>query len=85
MNRNLIVSEEYRQSCVVYIHNNPVGHGFCMAPEGWQYSSYKTIISKKASKINRDEVIGWFGNKWNFISYHRSNAADMFAEKYNLP
>jgi len=84
INRNLITSEEYLQMCIVYIHNNPVNHGFCRLPENWKYSSYNAIISNEPTNIEREEVFYWFENCQNFIDYHRSNAGDIFAEKYNL-
>jgi REP element-mobilizing transposase RayT len=84
INRNLMSSEEYLQMCIVYIHNNPVKHGLCYSPEKWEYSSYNSIISDRPTRIKRDEVLGWFESKGNFIKYHNSKADDIFAEKYNL-
>lgn len=84
VDRNLINSEEYRQMAVVYIHNNPVKHGFCTSPEDWKFSSYKSIISEGITKIERDEVISWFENRKNFIFYHKSNADEIYREKFNL-
>ncbi len=82
--RNRITSEEYQQMCVVYIHNNPVNHGFCEQAAEWKHSSYGTIISEKPTNVKRDDVLSWFESRNNFIGYHNSNAADIFAEKYNL-
>ena len=84
INRNLIESEEYRQMCIVYIHNNPVKHGYCLTPEDWQYSSYKTIISYKTTNIDREKVISWFCDRQNFIMYHKSNASDIFEERFKF-
>ena len=84
INRNQIGSEEYLQMCIAYVHNNPVKHGFAHSPEEWEYSSYKAIISHRKTEIERDKVIEWFDTKSNFIAYHRSNADEIFAEKYKL-
>ena len=84
INRNLIDSEDYLKLCVVYIHNNPVHHGYCATPDQWRFSSYNTILSPKESEINKEEVTSWFSDKENFIQFHQSNAADIFAEKYKL-
>jgi putative transposase len=84
VNRNLISSEEYRQMAVVYIHNNPIKHGFCTLPEDWKFSSYKSIISEGIIKVERDEVISWFVNRKNFIFYHKSNADEIYREKFNM-
>ena len=69
---------------IVYIHNNPVKHGFCTSPNKWKYSSFNAIISNNKTKIEKDEVLSWFENKSNFIEYHQSNADDIFAGKFNL-
>jgi len=84
INRNLITSEEYLQMGIVYIHNNPVKHGFCSSPEKWKYSSYNSILSERPTKIERKEVLTWFENKINFINYHKTRADDIFREKFNI-
>lgn len=84
INRNLIDSEEYLKMCVVYIHNNPVKHGHCFNPVAWTYSSYPAIISSRSTNIQRAEVLSLFETKDNFISYHSSNADEIFAGKYKL-
>lgn len=84
INRNVISSEEYLHMGIVYIHNNPVKHGFCTSPEKWEYSSYNSVLSNKTTKIERNEVLFWFENKENFRNYHRSQADEIFREKYNV-
>ena len=84
INRNLITSEEYLQMAIVYIHNNPIKHGFCSSANKWKYSSYNAVISNSVTNIERDEVLSWFENRGNFIEYHQSNADDFFAEKFGL-
>ena len=84
VNRNLITSEEYRQMAVAYIHNNPVKHSFCNMPDEWKFSSYKTIISKGKTNIDRDEVISWFENLENFIFFHKSNVDEIYRDRFKL-
>ena len=55
---------------IIYIHNNPVHHGFCTHPVEYPWSSYLTCISLKPTKLNRDRVIGWFDDQANFIYMH---------------
>ncbi|WP_193323852.1 hypothetical protein [Marinifilum sp. N1E240] len=43
----------------MYIHNNPVHHGFCSHPIEW--SSYLTYVSPKPTKLKRSETIEWLG------------------------
>lgn len=84
INRNLIDAEEYLQMCIVYIHNNPIKHGFTSTSEEWEFSSYNAIISKRKTDVEREKVLGWFDSRENFIAYHHSNADEIFAEKYKL-
>lgn len=70
--RKMVDSEKYFQQLVIYIHNNPVHHGFCSHPVEYAWSSYQVCISEKPTHINREIVIGWFGDKRNFVSSHNS-------------
>ncbi len=84
INRTLIDSEQHLQMCMVYIHNNPVKHGFTNSPGEWRFSSYKAIISQEKTDIARESVLRWFESKENFKAYHESNADELFVEKYKL-
>jgi REP element-mobilizing transposase RayT len=68
--RKLIDSDEYLQQVVLYIHNNPVHHGFCGHPLEYPWSSYLTCTSIKPTKLKRDSVIEWFDDRSNFIDAH---------------
>ena len=57
---------------IVYIHNNPVKHGFTASPELWNYSSYLEMLSEEATFIKRKEVVDLFGDMENFKYCHRS-------------
>jgi len=63
----------YFKQVVLYIHNNPVHHGFCSHPVEYPWSSYITCISDKKTKLKRDAVIEWFDNVEDFISIHEKN------------
>lgn len=69
--RKLIDTDEYLRQVILYIHNNPVLHGFCSHPLEYPWSSYLTCTSDKATKLKRDEVIAWFGGKTNCEEEHR--------------
>lgn len=62
--------DSYFTQLVRYIHLNPVKHGFVKAPEDWKYSSYNTILSKRATLVKRKEVIDWFDGVDNFKFCH---------------
>ena len=52
---------------------NPVNYGFCQKPEEWLYSSYNSCISEKSTRLKRDEILEWFGNRDSFIDFHNNN------------
>ncbi len=52
---------EYLRSVTLYIHQNPVKHGYVNKIDEWKYSSYKEIISGKSIYCEgNSEMIGWF-------------------------
>jgi len=68
--RKPIDNARYFKIMVLYIHNNPVHHGFCSHPVEYPWSSYLTCISVKPTKLQRDPVIGWFNNLAEFKLLH---------------
>lgn len=72
--RKQVDNEIYFRNLVLYIHNNPVHHGFCSHPVEYPWSSYLTCISDKPTLLKRNEVISWFDDRSNFIATHRQIA-----------
>lgn len=68
--RKLIDSIDYLQQVILYIHNNPVHHGFSEHPQEYSWSSYLSCISVKPTKLNRGTVVGWFDGEANFKTRH---------------
>ncbi|HNW52245.1 MAG TPA: transposase [Prolixibacteraceae bacterium] len=68
--RKLIDHDEYLKQVILYIHNNPIHHGFCSHPVEYPWSSYLTCISVKPTKLHREAVIGWFDSEANFKTRH---------------
>lgn len=68
--RILIKSEIYFQRVVMYIHNNPVKHGFCSHAQEYPWSSYNTCLSDKPTQLQREMVLDWFGNREYFKLMH---------------
>jgi putative transposase len=68
--RKLIDSDNYLRQVILYIHNNPIHHGFCSHPLEYAWSSYHTCTSVKPTKLKRTEVIEWFNNQSNFKLVH---------------
>jgi putative transposase len=65
--RKLIDNEDYLKRVVLYIHNNPVHHGFCEHPVEYPWSSY---LTERIIKTKREEVISWFDDLENYKAAH---------------
>lgn len=70
--RVIVDSDSYFSKLIHYIHNNPIHHHFRENYESWHFSSYRTLVSDKASLLDRDEVLEWFGGKKAFVDFHHS-------------
>ncbi|MFZ4413061.1 MAG: transposase [Bacteroidales bacterium] len=79
--RKLINNESYLKQVVLYIHNNPVHHGFCEHPMEYVWSSYLSCITLKPTKLVRNTVIGWFDDLSNFKTVHNQKVEITAIEK----
>ena len=70
--RKLISNEKYFQNMIYYIHNNPVKHGFVDEMIDYPWSSYRSILSHKSTKLKRKKVISFFNTVERFKNYHLS-------------
>ncbi|MBL0181994.1 MAG: hypothetical protein IPP96_06730 [Chitinophagaceae bacterium] len=70
MRRLEVNTAAHYSATIFYIHKNPVHHGYCKQISNWPWSSYKTILSKAPTKIERQLVLDWFGDTGKFIAYH---------------
>lgn len=71
-NRKLIDSDSYFSALTIYIHQNPLRHGFAKGLMEWIYSSYRSYVEQKPSLLQRDEALGWFGSLERFQKDHQS-------------
>jgi len=69
--REVVDSDAYFLNLVAYIHRNPQHHHFVDDFREWPYSSYHTLLSEKESRLSRDEVLGWFGDRASFADFHQ--------------
>jgi len=69
--RKRVDSERYFMTLVTYIHRNPQKHGLVNDFRDWPWSSYGTMIADKPTKLQRTDVIDWFGNRKQFIESHQ--------------
>lgn len=65
-----VESDSHLKYLVYYIHHNPIHHGFCEHYLDYPWSSYLTMLSPKQTKLSRAEVLDWFSDKSNFITFH---------------
>ena len=74
--RLLVDNEKYLKNLVVYIHQNPVYHGFDDHIFDYPWSSYLTLVSVKPTKLSRKTVLGWFDDVGNFRETHKKELVD---------
>ena len=74
----------YFTNMINYIHTNPVKHGFTNDFTDYPHSSYQSHLSLKPSKLEREEVLEWFGGKEYFSNFHDTERTNKGIEKYIL-
>jgi REP element-mobilizing transposase RayT len=82
-NRIPVQSVKYLKRLIIYVHRNPVKHGFCDHPIEYGWTSYNTLISIKPTKLFRERVLGWFDDRANFKISH-NNENDNFMDIRNI-
>ena len=70
--RVLVSGDAYFTQLIYYIHANPQHHNLTDDFRKWKWSSYNSILLNKLTKVKKDEVIEWFGNKEAFEQYHNN-------------
>lgn len=70
--RKEINHEKYFTQLIIYIHNNPVKHGFAEHPMEWGWSSYLHYLSDDPKSIAFKYAIEQFGDKINFKYLHNN-------------
>jgi putative transposase len=80
--RVLVSSDAYFTQLVYYIHSNPFHHNLIDDFREWKWSSYNRILIDKPSKLKKQEVIEWFGDKHYYEEYHATLQKVMLEEKF---
>ena len=70
--RVLVKSDSYFTQLIYYIHSNPQHHNLIYDFRDWKWSSYNKILLDTITKLKKQEVIAWFGDKNTYIEYHAS-------------
>ncbi|MEJ5265316.1 MAG: hypothetical protein WHT29_08385 [Bacteroidales bacterium] len=74
--RILVNNTTYLVNLVLYIHANPQLHGICDDFRMYPWCSYERILKNKPTKLRKDEVIKWFSDEENYVSFH-TNQIDL--------
>jgi hypothetical protein len=68
--RNRVSDENYLRNLVLYIHLNPVKHGFTDDYSGYKHSSFQPIMSGESTELKRGELFRLFDDRDNFLYCH---------------
>lgn len=71
----------YFCNLICYIHRNPEKHRLVDDYRKYPYSSYNTYLTSGKTKLNKEQVLQWFGGLESFTTIHEEKAA---LEKYRL-
>jgi len=73
-----IDDEAYFSQLVAYIHQNPAKHGLMKDYRTYPFSSYNAHLTEdKETKLNRKEVLDWFGGSKGYIDFHEDLGKDL--------
>lgn len=83
MKKKKVESDRYFTQLIMYIHHNPVNHGFVNDAWDWPHSSIHHFINKKGLALYqgpgflessaKNDVLNWFGNSQEFEKAHAGN------------
>ncbi|GHT77473.1 hypothetical protein AGMMS50262_18580 [Bacteroidia bacterium] len=74
--RKEINNLQYLQNTVIYIHRNPLHHGFAEDFRDYRWSSYDRMLEDKVTKLKKREVFEWFEDKENYRYTHLADIDD---------
>jgi putative transposase len=78
LKRKKIDSIKYLLKLIHYIHMNPVHHGFCNIMDEWVYSSYRSYLDEKPTRLSREKSLVLFDGLENFNSIHKKQIDKTF-------
>ena len=75
LKRNKVEDDSDFTSFVFYVHKNAVHHGYTKQIGEWKFDGYNSLLSNKPTRLLRDEVLQWFGDRERFIEFHKQPIA----------
>ena len=82
--RILIDNDAYFTEMIYYIHFNPQKHGFVKDFRAYTHSSYYPHLHTSDTKLKREEVLAWFGDKTSFEKFHLDNQPLNNVDKFDI-
>ena len=79
-----IDKESHFTQTIIYIHANPLKHKIFKDFMEYNWSSWKSIVSVNPTKLNRQEVLDWFGGLESFIDTHKNLTKYYYTEESNI-
>lgn len=70
LKRIVVPTDSYFTSLIHYIHSNTIKHGFCKKLNDWQHSSYNAFLLENPTRLERAEILNWFGNREQYLRFH---------------
>jgi putative transposase len=80
--RVLITSDIQYYRVIAYIHQNPQKHKFVTDFRDWKYSSCSAILSEKHTHLQREVVLGWFGNRQQYADIHAEWVSELHSRRF---
>jgi putative transposase len=82
--RALVDDDKYFTNLIYYIHANAQKHGICKNFRDYQWSSYQRFLIDKLTKLRKEEVLGWFGGKDQYVKFHDTDDNVILPEGWDL-
>ena len=82
--RILVDNDAYFTELIYYIHHNSQKHGFVKDFRDYPHSSYHSHLHTALTKLKREEVLQWFGNRNEFEKFHLGNQILTNLDKFNV-
>ncbi|HND90040.1 MAG TPA: hypothetical protein PK971_17025, partial [Saprospiraceae bacterium] len=82
--RIAVDTDDYFVQLVYYIHVNPQRHGFVADFRDYPHSSYHAHLSALDTKLQRGELLGWFGDARGYEDYHLPNRVLADLERFEI-
>ena len=78
--RKKIDNRQYFKRCLIYVHQNPLKHGFVTRLQDYRYTSFNLIFSHTNGFIKKSTVLNFFDNidEYNKIHHELVNLTEGF-------